>query len=246
MKIALIVVAAGRGTRLGADVAKVLIPVGGISVLERTLHCFAGQEVISQRILVASQEVAVALGLDWQRMSAREVVTKDFASGAFQIVPGGEERRDSVMAGLAAVESDVTHVLIHDGARPFVRELVISGVIEGLRSGHSAVVPAVPVTDTIRQTVGDRERQPSDAVFGSVLDRQRLRACQTPQGFDLACLKDALARCGHSPVTDEAVACELAGVRVLLTAGSEDNIKITTPLDLKLAELIVQGRELLA
>ena len=151
------------------------------------------------------------------------------------VVPGGETRLGSVLAGLRAVSEQTQLVAVQDGARPLVSEKVISAaVVQAGRCGAAA--PAVPVKDTIKVASG-----------GTVVetpDRSRLFAVQTPQVFDVDLLRGALQNAQEKqlPVTDDCSAVEAIGKKVFLTEGSEENIKITTPLDLELAEAILRRR----
>lgn len=141
-------------------------------------------------------------------------------------VPGGERRQDSVRCGVAALPQDCGHVLIHDAARPFVPPYVVAGVLNALKAGHRAVIPAVPVADTIKVVE-----------HGQVADtppRDRLVAVQTPQGLDRVVLEKGLAKVAAEgvTVTDDAALAEALGVPVVVTPGSPANLKITTPEDL--------------
>jgi 2-C-methyl-D-erythritol 4-phosphate cytidylyltransferase len=149
-------------------------------------------------------------------------------------VPGGTHRGDSVRAGLTALNTECAVVLVHDGARPFVERSVIDRVIECARQGEGAV-PAVPLSDTLKEAAED---DPTRIV--RTRPRARLWRAQTPQGFPRAVLEDAHAhavRIGHR-ATDDAALVEAIGVTVRLVPDSSRNIKVTTPEDLALAEML--------
>jgi 2-C-methyl-D-erythritol 4-phosphate cytidylyltransferase len=138
-------------------------------------------------------------------------------------VPGGATRQASVARGLAALADDVDVVLIHDAARCLAPPELFADVVAAVRAGHPAVVPGVPVVDTVR------------CLDGGVLDRTRLRAVQTPQGFARTVLEEAHAGAAVDDATDDAGLVERSGVAVHVVPGREEAFKITTPLDLALA-----------
>ncbi len=156
----------------------------------------------------------------------------ELASPTVRVVAGGASRQDSVACGLAVLSDAVRQVLIQDAARPLVPAGVISAVLAALADGADAVVPVLPVLDTIRQV--DQDGQ----LIGTV-DRERLRRIQTPQGFQLAVLRAAHAARPASEVTDDAGLVEALGRSVRTVPGAEAAFKITTPHDLRLAELLV-------
>lgn len=170
--------------------------------------------------------------LDWSLGAARAacdgvvlVVHADRVDddeGVDAVVAGGATRSESVRAGLAAVPDDATAVLVHDAARPLVPAAVWRRVLDGVRAGAAAVVPAVPVVDTLRE------------IGGGTVDRGRFVAVQTPQGFDAAALRAAHA--AGAEATDDAALVEAAGGMVLLVDGDPAAAKITAPHDLRLLE----------
>jgi len=151
-------------------------------------------------------------------------------------VVGGRRRQDSVRLGLRSLGEmeDTTSVLVHDAARPLVPTAVVTRVVSALRTGARAVVPALQVMDSIREVSGDSS---------AVVDRARLRAVQTPQGFGLGTLRDAHEHVAESgiEVTDDAAACEAMGVPVVLVDGDRRSLKITEAIDLLLAEAILSA-----
>ena len=174
--------------------------------------------------------------MDWSLTTAREVTdhvvlvvppdrATDPEAGADAVVAGGATRSASVRAGLAAVPDGATHVLVHDGARPVPLVSLWQRVVDALERGADAVVPVVPVTDTLRTVDGD------------AVDRTRFVAVQTPQGFALDVLRRAHE--GEPEATDDATLVETAGATVVLVDGDRANIKITEPWDLRLAEVLL-------
>lgn len=212
MTTAAIIVAAGRGTRAGGDLPKQWQQLRGQSIASHAMAPFANHEAVTQLILVLHPD---DLETDlWPRTPVAGVVT------------GGETRAASVQAGLAAVNADVTQVLIHDAARPLISTALIDRVLDGLKS-HQGAAPAVAVTDTLWHGREDRVQ--------GVQDRAGLFRAQTPQGFHLAPLMAAHSASTGMETDDVAVA-RAAGLDVVIVAGDEDNIKITTPADFMRAE----------
>jgi 2-C-methyl-D-erythritol 4-phosphate cytidylyltransferase len=158
------------------------------------------------------------------------------------VVPGGETRQESVRAGLDALPGDITSVLVHDAARPLVPVDTVDSVIEAVRDGAPAVVPALPLADTVKEVEPGPPGTPEPVV--ATPERARLRAVQTPQGFDL----DTLLR-AHEKIavngegaTDDAGMVERLGVTVVVVPGHEEAFKVTRPLDLVLAEAVLARR----
>jgi 2-C-methyl-D-erythritol 4-phosphate cytidylyltransferase/2-C-methyl-D-erythritol 2,4-cyclodiphosphate synthase len=207
MTTAAIIVAAGRGTRAGGELAKQWQILEDRPVAAYAMERFAAHPAISQLVLVVHPD-----DLDtnlWPRQPAATVVT------------GGETRAASVLAGLNAVSGNIDKVLIHDAARPLVSNAVIDRVLAAL-GRHSGAAPAVAVTDTLWHG--------ADGAVQGVQDREGLYRAQTPQGFLLAPLLAAHAASTGKETDDVAVA-RAAGLDVAIVAGDEDNIKITTPED---------------
>ena len=218
---AAIIVAAGRGQRMGGK-DKIFAPLGGRALLAWPLYTCQRCRQIRRVILVVNQA-----NLD----RARDLVVDEGFSKVTAIVPGGVERQQSVAAGLAQV-GDCKWVVIHDGARPLLTEALIEqGLEAAARSG--AAVAAVPVTDTIKLADDD------NFVMGTP-PRDKLWAVQTPQVFRFDIISRA-HRQAAGPATDDAALVEQAGYKVRLYMGSYDNIKVTTPGDLALAEILLMG-----
>ena len=215
--VAAILVAAGSGERLGADVPKAFVPVAGRTLLEHALATFRAHPDIGVVVVVAP--------------SSR--VAQVAAATGCSVVAGGVTRQDSVAAGLAALGDGVEFVLVHDVARPFVPVGVLDAVLGALRNGAEAVVPVVPVADTVRR-VGE------DGMLAGVVDRSTLVAVQTPQGFRRDVLLAAHAA-ATGPATDDAALVERLGRRVIAVPGSESAFKITTAADLARAQSLSGG-----
>ena len=215
-------VAAGSGSRLGASVPKALVELGGMSLVRRSVLAMRAGGVGHVVITTPEGCLPTALaGLD-------DVVC----------TVGGAERQDSVRLGLDVLSERFgpeTIVLIHDAARPLVPPQVVTAVACAVADGAEAAIPVIPVHDSIRQ-VGDDGSQ--------VVDRDTLRAVQTPQGARLGLLRDAhdhVVRNGLA-ITDDASAIETLGRQVVLVPGHHDVLKITEQLDLTLAQVILDGR----
>ena len=218
MKYALIV-AGGKGLRMGTDLPKQFLPIGGKPVLMRTLEAFYRYSSEIQLILVLPHS---------QQDYWRELCAKYDFTLPHRVADGGETRFHSVKNGLAVIQEDGL-VAVHDGVRPFVSQDVIARCYELAETGK-AVVPVVGVVETVRQINEN----------GSVtVDRERYKLVQTPQTFDVGLLKKAYEQSYTSAFTDDASVVEALGVSVCLTDGNRENVKITTPFDLKLAEFLL-------
>ncbi|MCW2540303.1 MAG: ispD [Frankiales bacterium] len=217
MTIGAIIVAAGSGERLGAGRSKALVDLHGRPIVDWSLSTFADHPGVEVIVVVAPSDAVDELTAG--------------AAGRALVVPGGATRQDSVQAGLSALPAQVSHVLVHDAARPLVPPEVISSVIAALHAGLDAVIPVLPVIDTIK-------RVDANGVVQATVDRASLRTVQTPQGFRRDVLV-AAHRCGHererSTITDDAGLVEAIGRVVQTVPGSELAFKITTPHDLQLA-----------
>ncbi len=218
----MVVVAAGQGSRLGGEVPKQFIPVGGVPVLLRAVRPFAGHPDVARVVVV----------LDPARAARPPEFLADLTGPDLTLVAGGRERSDSVAAGLRALPSTCEIVLVHDGARPFVERRVIDAVIAHARSGEGAVA-AVPVSDTLKEQSAD---DPTRVI--RTVSRDRLWRAQTPQGFPRRLLEQAYERGTRSAATDDASLVEACGAVVRLVPDSSRNLKITTRDDLALAEAL--------
>jgi 2-C-methyl-D-erythritol 4-phosphate cytidylyltransferase len=227
---AAIIPAAGLGLRLGGEAPKAFREVGGESLL---VHAVRGLRAAAAADL-ACFVIAVPPGTE---DGVLKVLESYVGAARLHCVAGGTERTDSVRAALELVPVDgIDCILVHDAARPFVPAAVIERVVVAVRAGAPAVIPVVPVTDTIKRI------DPAGKVLDTP-DRAALVAVQTPQGFEPSLLRraHALAAVG---VTDDAMLAERLGVTVQTVEGSEDAFKITRPRDLILAESILAERRI--
>ena len=204
-----IVVAAGAGTRFGAP--KQFLDLRGMRVVDRSVAVAARH---AEGVVVVMPEDPI----DAPAPAAPDGVP-------LRTVPGGASRAASVRHGLDAVPGDAAIILVHDAARPLASDEIFLAVIDAVRAGADAAVPAVPVTDTIRRR------------GGGVVDRADLVGVQTPQGFRAASLRTAHA--AGAEATDDATLVETAGGTVVLVDGDRRNLKLTTPLDLDVAAAIL-------
>ena len=216
-----LVVAAGRGTRLGGPLPKQYLSLGGVPLLRHTIRA----------LLAHSRIGAVAVAIHPDDRSLYDAATGGLDPEGRRLLPpvaGGATRQESVRNGieaLAAHRSDL--VLIHDAARPFVPPSLIDRLIEALRESDGAIA-ALPVRDTVKRAENGR--------IAATLDRSVLWRAQTPQGFRFAAIRDAHPRAAGSDLSDDAAVAEAAGLSVALVEGSEDNFKVTTMDDLARAE----------
>jgi 2-C-methyl-D-erythritol 4-phosphate cytidylyltransferase len=218
LTVAAILVAAGDGQRLGVGVPKAFYDVAGQTLLEHAASRFVAHPAVRDLVVVAPPSLVDS--------AAALVPTA-------AVVAGGQTRQGSVERGLAALPDDIDAVLVHDVARPFVPGEVISRVVAALSGGADAVIPVLPVVDTVKRV------DESDAVV-QTLERTSLRAVQTPQGFRRAVLVAAHAAADDSAVTDDAALVEALGVRVVVVEGADELFKITRPWDLALAALVAR------
>jgi 2-C-methyl-D-erythritol 4-phosphate cytidylyltransferase / 2-C-methyl-D-erythritol 2,4-cyclodiphosphate synthase len=223
-RVAAVIVAAGQSTRFGAP--KILTPIAEVPVIIRTLRVFRAFKGWSAIILVVNPETYTAV----MRLLEQEAVGPNV-----QLVLGGNRRQDSVAAGIdAAGDTDI--VVIHDGARPLVTPQLIESTIAAVRAGADAAITAVPVADTLKRRAGSTVE---------TVDRADLLRSQTPQAFRTARLKAALEVAARRKltVTDESMAIELTGGRVMLVPGDEQNLKLTTAGDARVIDAIARGEQ---
>ena len=224
-RTAALVPAAGRGERLGAGVPKALRLIGGTPMLVHAVHALAGSRSVDLVVIAAPEEAVERV---------RALFLEDLGAEIL-VVSGGDTRQASVARALIGLPHDVDVVLVHDAARPFVPSEVVSAVVAQVRSGRPAVIPALPVTDTIKQVDG------LEMVVGTP-ERAVLRAIQTPQGFDRSVLQAAHAAAEDDTATDDAGLVERQGVGVYVIPGHEEAFKVTRPIDLLLAESVLAKR----
>ncbi len=221
MRETVIIVAGGKGLRMGESLAKQFIPLNGKPILMHTLEAFHRWDKTVEILLVLPKEQEA-----YWTMICRELSCQI----PHRIVYGGETRFHSVQNGLNEVKKSGL-IAVHDGVRPFVTERVISSCFFTARSVKSAV-PAVSVIDSVREIKENTSR---------LFDRNKLCIVQTPQVFHAGLLREAYTQPYNAKFTDDASLVEAAGYDIHLVEGNRENIKITTPMDLKLAELFIEG-----
>jgi 2-C-methyl-D-erythritol 4-phosphate cytidylyltransferase len=220
--VGVVIVAAGRGVRLGGSQPKQYVPIAGVPMLLRAIRPFSCHPEVRQVVVVLPSDDAAAPP-GW---------LAPHLGDALRVVAGGAERSDSVARGLDALDASCGIVLVHDAARPFVSRDVLDVVIAAARAGEGAV-PAVPVADTLKQA-------DAGGHVARTVPRDGLWRAQTPQGFprELLVRAHAQARADGVSGTDDASLVERLGGRVRLVAGDPRNLKVTTADDLALAELL--------
>lgn len=216
-----VIVAAGTASRMGG-IDKIMAPLGGEPMIVRAVRQFQECDVISEIVVVTREDLILPVtGL----CKTMDKVTA--------VVAGGKSRQESVNLGLNALSDKVRLAAVHDGARPLISWQVIDRVVRAANT-YGAAAPAVPVKDTIKVVEG--------RIVKSTPDRAALYAVQTPQVFDFDLLRGALAKAAAegAQVTDDCSAVERMGFSVKIVEGDEGNLKVTTPLDLKIAELLLE------
>ena len=214
-----VIVAAGTASRMGG-IDKVMAPLGGEPMIRRTVRTFQQCDAIREIVIVTRPDLLgpiAELCREYDKVRA--------------VIEGGASRQESVKLGLSALSNQTKLVAVQDGARPLITDQVIDRTVRAAHA-YGAAAPAIPVKDTIKTVQG--------GIVLNTPDRSMLQAVQTPQVFDLDLLKGALARAEKNgdQVTDDCSAVELMGMSVRIVEGDERNIKVTTPLDLKIAEIL--------
>jgi len=228
MSVAAIVAAAGQGLRLGPGGPKALQLLAGEPMLVHAVRALSAARDIDLVVVAAPPD----------RLEETRALLRDEHHGAeLDVVAGGVTRSDSVRRALSALPGGTTAVLVHDAARPLAPVRLVEAVAAALLAGADAVVPGVPVVDTVKEV--------ADGIVTATLDRAGLFQVQTPQGFRRDVLERAHAE--HDPagpvVTDDASMVERLGLAVLVVPGDEEAFKVTRPLDLLLAEAVLIRRE---
>ena len=216
-----VIVAAGTASRMGG-IDKVMAPIGGEPMIVRTARAFQNCDAIKEIIIVTRQDLIVpVMDLCHEFGKVRAVLV------------GGKTRQESVEIGINALSSNMKLVAVQDGARPLITNEVIDRTVRAAHT-YGAAAPAIPVKDTIKVVKG--------GVVATTPDRKTLQAVQTPQVFDVDLLRGALqkARTEGAEVTDDCSAVERLGMSVKVVEGDERNIKVTTPMDLKIAEMLLE------
>lgn len=227
MKTVAIIPAGGSGKRMQGRLSKQYLSVGGKPILVHTLSVFQRSPDIDEIVLVVLEE-------DVQRVR-QEIVKPREISKVRHVLAGGEQRQDSVRNGLAVIGNDVEIVLIHDAVRPFVSGELIHRAVQEAEI-HGAVTVGMPVKDTIK-------RVDQNGGVLETLERQVLWMTQTPQAFKRSIIQEAYRKADEDQFygTDDASLVERMGVRVKMIAASYENIKITTPEDLLMAEFLIKN-----
>ncbi len=221
-----VIVAAGKGTRMGPNVDKIFLEIAGKPVLAHTWQRFASAKCIDEIILVVR---------DGMQSAFQEIAEKFSLKKPFRLVIGGKERQDSVWNGLEAVSPDTEIVAIQDAARPCTNEALIEATIAAARETGAAVA-AQAIIDTIKESADGK-------TIDRTLDRSKLWAVQTPQTFRVQVIKRALAEVRKQGllVTDDTAACDLIGQPVRLVVTPQPNPKVTRPEDLPYIALLLQN-----
>ena len=216
-----VIVAAGTASRMGG-IDKVMAELNGEPMILRTVRTFQTCEAISEIVIVTREDLILPI---MHLCAGLEKVKA--------VVAGGSSRQESVERGLNALSAKVKLVAVQDGARPLITHEVIDRTVRAAHS-YGAAAPAIPVKDTIKVVTG--------GVVKETPDRKTLQAVQTPQVFDLAMLKGALkkAKEDNAEVTDDCSAVERLGMSIKIVEGDERNIKVTTPMDLAIAKLLLE------
>ena len=222
---AAVIVAAGSARRMeGID--KILTPLSGVPVLARTLAVFQDCPLVREIVVVTREDLLDPVGALRQTYGLDKVT---------KVIVGGKERMDSVQAGLGETDPSADLIAIHDGARPLVTPEILEETIRKAAE-TGAAAPGIPVVDTLKRVEEDRALE--------TVDRDSLRAIQTPQIFDAGLIRGALQKAREDKVvlTDDCAAVERLGMKVSVTPGSRENLKITTPFDLVLGTAILAAR----
>ena len=216
-----VIVAAGTASRMGG-IDKVMASVGGEPMIVRTVRAFQNCDAIRQIVVVTRQDLIVPIS----------DLCHEFGK-VKAVMVGGSSRQESVEIGLGALSADMKLVAVQDGARPLITDAVIDRTVRAAHT-YGAAAPAIPVKDTIKVVAG--------GIVKETPDRATLQAVQTPQVFDFDLLRGALKKAKEdgAAVTDDCSAVERLGMSIKIVEGDERNIKVTTPMDLKIAKLLLE------
>ena len=222
MKIVALIAAAGKGKRMNARISKPFIPIFGKPILAYTIEKFEKCKLIDKIYLTVNSEE--------KGLCSRNIIIKYNFSKVQELVDGGETRQDSIYNGLKALDKDTDIVVIHDGARPLIEETIIQDSIETAQE-YGAAITAIPIKDTVKKCG-------KDFFINKTLNREEIWRAQTPQTFKYDLILPAYNQAYKYKylATDDAAIVERYGNKVKLIIGSEENIKITTPFDIIVAE----------
>ena len=232
-RTAAVVPAAGRGERLGPGAPKALRTLGGVPMLVYAVRALASARSIDLVVIAAPED-----GVDevTRLLEDHGLLESGPGTASILVVSGGDTRQDSVARALLALPLDVEVVLVHDAARPLAPTALVDAVAAAVHAGADAVVPALPVADTIKRI------DKAGAVIETV-DRSVMRAVQTPQGFRRDLLTEAHAAADpDEPATDDAGLVEALGRTVMVIPGDDEALKVTRPFDLVVAEAVLARR----
>ena len=221
-----VIVAAGNASRMGG-IDKVMAQLKGEPMIVRTVRTFQECDAISEIVIVTREDLILPIIDLCRDMGALKVKA---------VVRGGKSRQESVGLGLNALSNKVKLAAVHDGARPLITWQLIDWVVRAANT-YGAAAPAIPVKDTIKEVQG--------GIVKGTPDRSALRAVQTPQVFDFDLIRAALkkAREDGAELTDDCSAVERMGMSVKIVEGDERNLKVTTPMDLKIAQMLLEEME---
>lgn len=219
-----VIVAAGSASRMGG-IDKVMAQLHGEPLIVHAVRTFQNAVAIKEIVVVTRPDLlsrVMGLCRDFDKVTA--------------VVAGGKDRQESVELGLNALSDKVKLAAVHDGARPLITDAVIDRTVRAAHS-YGAAAPAIPVKDTVKVVQG--------GVVQSTPERKTLQAVQTPQVFDFDMLRSALkkARQDKAEITDDCSCVERMGFSVKIVEGDEKNIKVTTPMDLKIAQMLLEERQ---
>ena len=219
-----VIVAAGTASRMGG-IDKVMAPLDGEPMIVRTVRTFQTCDAVKEIVIVTREDLITKITSICGKF---DKVTA--------VVVGGKDRAESVRNGLGMLSKKVKLVAVQDGARPLITDAVIDRTIRAAHT-YGAAAPAIPVKDTIKVVAG--------GIVTATPDRNTLKAIQTPQVFDFDLLKGALKKAYQdgTAITDDCSAVELLGYKVKIVEGDEHNIKVTTPMDLKIAQMLLEERK---
>lgn len=222
MKIVALIAAAGLGKRMNAKISKPFIPIFGKPILAYTIEKFEQCKFIEKIYLIVNQEE--------RDFCLKDIILKYNFSKVQELIEGGETRQDSVYNGLKVLDPDTDIVVIHDGARPLVEETIIQDSIEAAQE-YGAAIAAIPLKDTVKKSR-------KDFFINETLNREEIWRAQTPQTFKYDIILSAYHQSYKDNffATDDAAIVERYGHKVKMIIGSEENIKITTPFDIIIAE----------
>ena len=222
MKVVALIAAAGLGERMNAKISKPFIPIFGKPILAYTVEKFEQCKFIEKIYLIVNQEE--------RGFCSKDIILKYNFSKVRKLITGGETRQDSVYNGLKVLDPDTDIVVIHDGARPLIEETIIQESIE-VAQEYGATIVAIPINDTVKKSR-------KDFFINKTLNRKEIWRAQTPQTFKYDIILSAYHQAYKDKffTTDDAAIVERYGHKVKMIIGSEENIKITTPFDIIIAE----------